>query len=284
MPVRLFEQHRAYDGVSAFFQHRLLTAHINVTPIMLHRQDYADRATASEYYWTSFCLSVLFLSVNLCANVRRLHYFAENCSKQLHAERRNRVMKLDDARRRLIDGTIQVIAREGLDNATTKRIGLETSINQAYIYRCFKDKEDMFAKAFATLDDEFVAKAMQHIEVMHMQDMDYEVRCRFYFSSIWTFLLGNRDKCLTYIRYYYSPYFAKYSLEEHQMRFLPLVNKFRDAFHDKAEVWLILNHILNVMLDFAVKVYNGQMPNDEDHTEHVFRVVYRSIEQYFKTS
>jgi hypothetical protein len=36
------------------------------------------------------------------------------------------------------------------------------------------------------------------------------------------------------------------------------------------------------MLDFAVKVYTGQMPDDEDHSEHVFRVVYRSIEQYFK--
>lgn len=38
----------------------------------------------------------------------------------------------------------------------------------------------------------------------------------------------------------------------------------------------------NVMLDFAVKVHNGQMPGKEDYAEHVFRVIYRSIEQYFK--
>ena len=157
-------------------------------------------------------------------------------------------------------------------------------MNQVYIYRCFEDKEDMFAKVFATLDDEFVTKAMQHVEVMYISDMEYEVRCRFYFSAIWNFLLGNRDKCLTYVRYYYSPYFTKYSLDEHNRRFIPLVNKFKDAFKEDAEVRLILGHILNIMLDFAVKVYNGQMPNDDDHAEHVFRVVYRSIEQYFKAS
>ena len=96
------------------------------------------------------------------------------------------------------------------------------------------------------------------------------------------FLLGNKDKCLTFIRYYYSPYFSKYSAVDHKRRYQPLVDKFKDAFREDANVWMILNHILNVMLDFAVKVYNGQMPNEDDYVEHVFRVVYYSVQQYFK--
>ena len=193
-------------------------------------------------------------------------------------------MKQLEIRQKLIDGTIHVIAQEGLDGASTKQIGKVTATNEAYIYRCFDGKEDMFAKTFAYLDDELVTKALQHVEVMYVQDMAYELRCRVYFAAIWKFLLGNRDKCLTYVRYYYSPYFTKYSIESHQRRFLPLVGKFREAFKDEAAVWLILNHILNVMLDFAVKVYNGQMPDDDEHAEHVFRVIYRSVEQYFKAS
>lgn len=74
-------------------------------------------------------------------------------------------MKQDDTRLKLIDGTIHVIARDGLDKATTKSIGEETSINQAYIYRHFEDKEDMFAKTFESLDEELVNKAMQHVSV-----------------------------------------------------------------------------------------------------------------------
>ena len=190
--------------------------------------------------------------------------------------------RLEETRRKLIDGTIQVIARQGLDGATTKLIGTTTELNEVYIYRSFKDKEDLFAKTFAFLDEEFLDLAMKHIDVMYKQEMEFELRCRVYFTAVWRFLLGNRDKCLTYVRYYYSPYFTKYSIEEHHDRFSPLVLKFKDAFKGEAEVRLILNHILNVMLDFAVKIYTGQMPDDEDHSEHVFRVVYRSIEQYFK--
>ncbi len=193
-------------------------------------------------------------------------------------------MKQDEIRQKLIDGTIHVIARDGLDKTTTKQIGIETTTNEVYIYRCFLDKEDMFAKAFDSLDEELVTVALEHVSVMYMKEIDYELRCRLFFSAIWEFLLGNREKCLTFVRYYYSPYFSKNSVKDHKLRYAPLVEKFEDAFRDESNVWMILNHILNVILDFAVKVHNGEMPNDDDHKEHVFRVIYRSVEQYFRRS
>ncbi len=191
-------------------------------------------------------------------------------------------MKREEISRSLIDGTIRVIAREGLDKASTKQIGRATSINEVYIYRCFADKDDMFAKAFDVLDEELLAKTMKHVEIMYVQEMDYETRCRFYFKKIWEFLLSDKDRCLTYMRYLYSPYFTKYSAENHEKRFLPLVEKIKDAFLDETDVWMILNHILNVMFDFAIKVHNGQMSDGDDYTEHVFRVIYASVKQYFR--
>ena len=110
-------------------------------------------------------------------------------------------MNQSELRLELINGTIQVIAKYGLDKASTKQIGLATSINEAYIYRCFEDKEDMFAKTFALLDEKLVSKAMQHVSVMYMQEMEYEMRCRVFFSFIWKFLLGNREKCLAFALY-----------------------------------------------------------------------------------
>ena len=191
-------------------------------------------------------------------------------------------MKQEELRRSLIDGTIHVIAREGLDKASTKQIGLATKINEAYIYRCFKDKEDMFAKAFDSLDNELENKILQHLPVMYMQELEYELRCRVFFEAVWKFLLGNKEKCLAFVRYYYSPYFQQYSYESHKRRYAPIVEKFKDAFKDEADVWMILNHILNVMLDFAVKVHNDQMPNEDNYAEHVFRVIYQSVKQYFR--
>ena len=60
------------------------------------------------------------------------------------------------------------------------------------------------------------------------------------------------------------------------------MEKFKEAFKDEADVWMILNHILNVMFDFAVKAHNGQMPKEDHYVEHVFLVIYASVKQYFR--
>ena len=191
-------------------------------------------------------------------------------------------MKHYDVQNRLIDRTITVIAENGLDKTTTKAIVKGTDINEAYIYRYFSDKEDLLSHVFDTLDEELVAKVMQHLPVMYMRELEYELRCRVFFEAVWKFLLGNKEKCLAFVRCYYSPYFTKYSAESHKRRYVPVVEKFKEAFKDEADVWMILNHILNVMLDFAVKAHNGQMPKEDNYVEHVFLVIYASVKQYFR--
>lgn len=191
-------------------------------------------------------------------------------------------MKHYDVQSRLIDRTIIVIAENGLDKTTTKAIVKGTDINEAYIYRYFSDKEDLLSHVFDTLDEELVAKVMQHLPVMYMRELEYELRCRVFFEAVWKFLLGNKEKCLAFVRYYYSPYFTKYSAESHKRRYVPVVEKFKEAFKDEADVWMILNHILNVMLDFAVKAHNGQMSKEDHYVEHVFLVIYASVKQYFR--
>jgi len=191
-------------------------------------------------------------------------------------------MKQDAIRRSLIDGTIHVIAKNGLDKASTKQISLATSINEAYIYRYFNDKEDLFAKYFAFLDNQLVEKTIAHFPIMNMTEMNFEMRCWAYFTAIWRFVIGNQNECSAYVQYFYSPYYPKHSADEHKARFMPLVNMFKSAFRDEADVWMILNHILNVILDFAIKVHRNIMPGDDSYTEHVFRVIYTSVKQYFK--
>ncbi len=191
-------------------------------------------------------------------------------------------MKRQNVCTTLIARTVSVIANEGLDKTTTKAIVKGTDINEAYIYRFFEDKEDLLRKTFDSLDTELFEASMKQIEVMYMPTLDYEVRCRIFFNKMWRFILANKEHCLAYIRYYYSPYFAKYSSEEHERRFKPLVKKFEDAFRPEANVWMLLNHILNVMLDFATKVFDKAVRDSEDTEEHIFRLVYYSVNPYFR--
>ena len=192
------------------------------------------------------------------------------------------MVKFPNVKQTLIDRTITVLGTEGMDKTTTKAIVAGTGINEVYIYRHFANKEDLLSKAFDKLDEELAEKAMLHIPVMYMLNLEYETRCRFFFTAMWDCLLSDREGCFAYIRYYYSPYFIKNSAQAHKERFAPLIAKFSDAFKENANVWMLMNHILTTMLGFAVKVYDGHIPNNRNTEEHVFRVVYHSVHPYLK--
>lgn len=190
-------------------------------------------------------------------------------------------MALNNMHKVLIARTADVIATEGLDKTTTKAIAVGSGINEAYIYRNFFDKEDLLSKTFDALDEELLAETLERISVMYMTELEFDLRCRIFFEGVWNFMIGNKNKCLAFIRYYYSPYYKRNSAVKHKQRFWVLVEKLKEAFIEEADVWMILNHILHVMLAFAVMVHNEQMPSEDNYSEHVFRVIYESIKQYF---
>ena len=115
-------------------------------------------------------------------------------------------MSPQDMRGTLIERTIQVVASDGIDKATTKAIVAGTGINEAYIYRRFLSKDDLLARSFENVEQGLVDNILKHMDVMSVRELDYETRCRAFFMRVWKFMLGNKEKCLFYVRYYYSPY------------------------------------------------------------------------------
>ena len=85
--------------------------------------------------------------------------------------------------RELIDGTVRTIAEIGLENTTTNAICKTCGVNVAYIYRFFADKEDLIAKAFAAVDEEFLGVILKSFTVLHYESIDYESRCRVLFMK-----------------------------------------------------------------------------------------------------
>lgn len=60
-----------------------------------------------------------------------------------------------NAKQAFIEGTVRVVARDGLDKTTTKAIATEAGLSEAYIYRCFESKEALLCAAFHMEDVAF---------------------------------------------------------------------------------------------------------------------------------
>ena len=193
-----------------------------------------------------------------------------------------------DVREILIDNTIRLIAEGGFEKATTKAIThsgemvAEIKMNEAYIYRLFGSKENLYEVAFASLDKEFVGALHNYINSVenfysYPKQKLYEV-----FINTWNFLLNSEEHCRCYVRYYYSVYFKGSSLENHNLLFSDIVLTLKPLFKVEADVEAIMHSVLTAMFDFAIRVYNGDLKNDDINTPHIFNVLYCMMATYFK--
>ena len=186
-----------------------------------------------------------------------------------------------------IHNTIRLVAEGGFEKATTRAIAGERreinniKLNEAHIYRVFGTKENLFAETFAVLDNELILVIREGLSVFDAEKA-FKEQCQSFFRKLWRFLLQNEEKCRYYTRYYHSVYFKNNIYKAHIKKYEILVEKLRPAFVSGADVWSLLHHIITVMLDFAIRVYNGTLGDTEENAAHIFTVAYSSIIPYLK--
>jgi hypothetical protein len=100
----------------------------------------------------------------------------------------------------------------------------------------------------------------------------------------WQFILGNEERCRCYVRYYYSIYFRGNSRKTHKKLFEGIVNEMMPMFKEEADVFSILHSVFTALFDFAIRVYNGELEDNEINRPHIFNVLYCMMITYFKDS
>ena len=191
-------------------------------------------------------------------------------------------INMQELRGKLLNGTIYVIAENGLDGATTKRISQYTQLNEAYIYRAFEDKITMFACAFDVLDDEFVACLMQSIDENAADDQPIREALDHVFRVNWRFMLDGIERCMCFMQYFYSPYFVNLSKEKHYQKFSVVVERLAPFFRNEGDALLLLSHVLDTMLIWALKVSRGEVEDNDETANLLFDILYASLAPYLK--
>ena len=188
----------------------------------------------------------------------------------------------------LIENAIHLIAEGGFEKATTKELTHcggqlpDFKMNEVYIYRFFKSKENLYEAAFVRLDTELFDAFKRGVEIVGGFEDDKKEKLSRFFSLAWRFLLGNEERCRCYVRYYYSIYFKGHSREAHGKLFGRIVSEMTPIFKDEADVEAILHSVFTAMFDFAIRVYNGELEDNEINRPHIFNVLYGMMAIYFK--
>lgn len=189
-------------------------------------------------------------------------------------------MEQKSMRQKFIDSTIHIVAADGIHKATTKAIATHSGINEAYIYRVFKDKEDLFAATFTTIDNDLITCILKYVPIMDIKEIDIDERCRIFFRSCWKNVVSDREKCSFFIKYYYSHYYNSYSPIERRRAYREVVERFTPAFKKGTDVWRVFNRILDIVYSTIIKILRAEIPDNDETAEEVFAVVYSAIEPH----
>lgn len=190
----------------------------------------------------------------------------------------------------LIQNAIRLIAEGGFEKATTKELTHSggtlpgVKMNEVYIYRFFGSKDKLYEAAFVTLDEELYQTFRSGVQ--SVGGFEGYTKKKFYavFEKVWSFLLRNEERCRCYVRYYYSIYFKGSSSIAHHTLFSAIVSEMTPLFRKDANVSAILHSVFTTLLDFSIRVYNGELADNETNRPHIFNVLYCIMMTYFENS
>lgn len=182
-----------------------------------------------------------------------------------------------------MESAVRVVAREGLEKATTKSIAAEAGLNEAYIYKCFSRKDELLSEAFHLEDENYAVLLREILPVMQMDGLAWKERAFLLWKRSWEFILKKEPDLLFYLRYYYSANCRTYAYDTHLKGFHELIVKVRPAFKPEINVDMLVHQIFDTMLAFAARVMNGEMENSEATTQWTFEQIYSFVAPNIRT-
>ena len=193
----------------------------------------------------------------------------------------------EEVKQNLINNTVRLIAEGGFEKATTRAIAYGSTpehgvkLNEAYIYRLFGGKEELYKEVFTLIDQAMANELAKYINGNETLIFDTKNELRHIFDKAWLLLMKNEMTVRCYVRYYHSVYFKGELLSIHRQIFKDVVARFSTLFKEEADVFEIMHSVFMSLLNFAERVYNGVLENRPDNVDHIFNVLYCAMMTYF---
>ena len=178
-----------------------------------------------------------------------------------------------EIRQELMRSAIRVVSTQGIQNATTKALSIDSELSEVYIYRYFQSKDDLFKQTFISLDKELMLLMKRALSHVNCRRTGLEEIFKSVFHEFWSFTLGDRDKCSFFIQYYYSAYYSTHSDIERKAIYQPLLDMILPIFVEGTDAWLELNHMYDVVFPKLLRVSRGSLPDSMATEEAVYNEI-----------
>lgn len=166
-------------------------------------------------------------------------------------------MEQREIQQTFIRSAIRVIAQKGLVKATTKAIAADAGLNEAYIYKCFKGKDELLAEALHDRDEGLAVFLRREFPNVLAETSPWRDRCFHLWEKTWKFILGERDDCIFYLRYYSSPDFYAYERDRQQQYYHALIHRVAYLFRPETDLDMLMHQVFETMPAFAAHVMAG---------------------------
>lgn len=198
----------------------------------------------------------------------------------------------EEVRVRLHESVQKIVAQEGIENLTTRKITSGCGFSDPYLYQCYDGIADLLESAFLEIDREIgcvISSAIPLIQFTSADRAAFEGGCKVLWLTCWNYLMKDANKTIFYWRFCQSGYRTADIDEKRKVHhrdwraFVKDATK-RHRLDQHADVELMLSAMVDNTLLSAVKVLRDEdnLANMELSTETVFRSVFSQIFAIFE--
>lgn len=187
----------------------------------------------------------------------------------------------EELKERLQRSIYKVVAEEGIEGVTVRKVSKGCGLSDPYIYQCYKDLFDLMETSFFEVDGK-VAGMIQNLIQKQKAELktaeDLESMCWTLWSAYWGFLMSDPEQTIFYWRFYQSAHYTKKILEVRQQSFEVFVNYMVETgrmfgVSDLMDLEVIVSNIIDSTVSVAVKMHLGYM----DKTALKARTIYKTV-------
>lgn len=188
----------------------------------------------------------------------------------------------EQTKRMLMDMTSRIIAREGFNRATTKNIAEQCGVSEVYIYRLFKDKDDLLLQTFLDNDLQLRSLLLLSLPILKDESMPLKDRVRTYYFKALDLMLSVPDDAVAYLRFFYSAKYLDLARSEHENCYKPVVKGLSELFKSGIDTAFLLRYTFESLLTVVYNISIGRQKLTDELREWIFEMNYNQLLPYIK--